>query len=224
MIIPNNNLVTNAMRFPPAPIHMYAKRSTQVLNFEYDTTNQITYKFNSLGYRSQEFDHDNFILLLGNSITFGMGLDVENTFGYLLEQRLNIPIYNCAWGAYGHTNHEQLEFCRQVIDVSKPQLIVWQINNLNRHRIDGNICFQNSNELVIEKYYDFINGAKLLLKDIPHVFVHWDNENYNIDLSYCLIYNKYHFDSTNIKSMPTFGIRSHKLIAEKLFQTINERL
>jgi len=67
------------------------------------------YTTNSLGYRSPEFtlekpDNVYRILILGDSITFGWGVEDNQTFSYLLQQQLNqkypdkkIEIINAGW-------------------------------------------------------------------------------------------------------------------------------
>ncbi len=60
----------------------------------------FTYKFNSHGFRSDEFINDNKskILFAGCSFTEGIGLPIEHTWGYLTNQKLfnSSNFYNCA--------------------------------------------------------------------------------------------------------------------------------
>ena len=209
------------MQFQRAPLHMYGLRNQTVTDFGYDNTNTVNYSFNSLGYRGTEFVDKNPIILLGGSITFGIGLDKENTFGGIVEQRLNVPVYNFAWGCYGHTNHEQLTLLENILDNITPLCVIWQINNLNRKRVDEKNCsFNNDTEFVIDAYNDFYKKSDNLLKTIPHILLHWDEEDYGFDFSHCLIYNKYNVDSTSIPK--TFGIRTNQLIAEKILAGISQ--
>lgn len=212
------------MKLPIAPDHMYQLRNQTVTAFGYDCTNTVEYSFNSLGYRGTEFTVTDPILILGNSISFGIGLPYNKTFGSLLEQSLDTPVYNLAWGAYAHTNYEQLELLQQVIQNITPKFVIWQINNLNRDRVNGAVTFNNSKEKVVKMYHQFWNDAKPILNDLPHLLLHWDHEYYNIDFSHCLIYNEYHIDSSLETNKNTFGARSHKLISLKILQEINERI
>lgn len=56
--------------------------------------NPILYKFNSLGFRSEEFTSKKGLVSLGCSFTFGTGLHLEETWGYKLASKLNLPHYN----------------------------------------------------------------------------------------------------------------------------------
>lgn len=213
------------MQFPIAPLHMYDLRNQIVNNFSYDQTKQIQYSFNSLGFRGPEFKFEDPILLLGGSIAFGIGIPFPQTFGNIIEKKISYQVYNLAWGGYAHTNHEQLDFFKRILDSVTPRYVIWQINNLNRVRDNsGTVSFDNNKKLVVELFYDFYTQAKQVLNEIPHTFIHWDNEHYNIDFTDCLIYNKYHVDSTPINNFSTFGIKSNRLIAEKILEKLNEKL
>jgi hypothetical protein len=69
----------------------------------------FTYKFNSDGFRCDEFDLKSElpILFIGCSVTEGIGLPVEHTWSYLLHQEIrkltgkNIPYWNIAQGGAG---------------------------------------------------------------------------------------------------------------------------
>lgn len=56
--------------------------------------NPVQYKFNSLGFRSNEFTSKKGLVTLGCSFTFGTGLHLEETWGHKLAVKLNLPHYN----------------------------------------------------------------------------------------------------------------------------------
>jgi hypothetical protein len=209
------------MQLPTAPQHMFNLRNQTVTTFGYDTVGATRYSFNSLGYRGAEFVHRNPIILLGGTITFGLGLDYADTFGQLIEQQTNTPVYNFAWGAYAHTNHEQLEFLKQLLESLDPTLVIWQINNLNRKRIAGQVSFDNKD--AFELYHDFWQQAQPVLKQVPYCLLHWDEVDYGVDFSHCLIYNTYHVDNSIVTNPNTFGAKSNKLIALKILKDINDK-
>ena len=93
------------------------------------------YTTNSLGYRGKEFAIDKpadtyRVLMLGDSVTFGWGVDDEQTFSYILEEKLtqeaqgrNIEVINAGWhdgfapdSYYVYLNQEGLKL--------KPDLII----------------------------------------------------------------------------------------------------
>lgn len=67
-------------------------------NLGWDKPGAITYKFNSHGFRSREFNSSNrCILTLGCSYSFGTGLPVETLWSTLLSQTLEVDCYNLSW-------------------------------------------------------------------------------------------------------------------------------
>jgi hypothetical protein len=69
-------------------------------NLGWDHPGAITYKFNSHGFRADEFDGGPYLLALGCSYTVGIGLPVESTWAYQTAQALNLKCANLAWGGY----------------------------------------------------------------------------------------------------------------------------
>lgn len=61
-------------------------------------TAEITYCYNSHGFRSSEFKHGPCGIALGCSFTEGVGLPVDTTWPYLLSARLGIPVWNLGVG------------------------------------------------------------------------------------------------------------------------------
>lgn len=66
----------------------------------WDKPDAITYKFNSYGFRADEFDGGPYLVALGCSYTIGIGLPVELTWAYQTAQALNLKCANLAWGGY----------------------------------------------------------------------------------------------------------------------------
>ena len=217
------------MIFPAAPDHMYELRNQTVTKFMDDNYTGTKYRFNNLGYRSnREFNNNNNpIVVLGNTLTFGLGLNIENTFLGIIEEKLAHPVYNFSWGRYAHENSEQLILLRKILSMITPRMVIFQINDKNRMRINGKISFDNPKELVIEEFNKFYTELNECLNTIPHILLHWDEENYDLDYSKCLIYNKYHIDSIDFyhgdKHRPAMGKSSHKLIATKILLEIYDK-
>jgi hypothetical protein len=209
------------MLLPPAPEHMHVLRGQTVYRFGYDTESGTRYTFNSLGYRAdQEFVDPGAIVVLGNTLSFGLGIDIGYTYSSLIQERTGRPVYNFAWGCYAHTNLELSHLLESLLKHMTPSLILFQINNLNRLRIEGTICFDNEHNTVQSEYHKFLEHASLILNNCPHMFLHWDDEQHQVDLPPCLIYNKYHVDSSLKSHKKIFGRKSHRLIAEKILSEI----
>lgn len=65
---------------------------------------KITYSYNKNGHRCKELediDLSNYILFAGCSHTEGVGLELENTYPYLLSQHYNCDYYNLSLGGTG---------------------------------------------------------------------------------------------------------------------------
>lgn len=60
----------------------------------------VEFKWNSYGYRTNEFDKDivDYILVAGCSLTEGHGLHLDQTWSKKVEHKLNIPVVNLAKG------------------------------------------------------------------------------------------------------------------------------
>lgn len=208
------------MPLPPAPDHMWAHRNQTITNFGYDYETTVKYCFNSLGYRSDvEFvDHDDPIIVLGNTISFGLGLPIEQTFAGILNKSLNHPVYNFAWGCCAHTNYDQLLFLTNILKSLTPRHVIFQINNLNRLHVGNQVSFENPHDIVVAEFEKFLTGITAVLQTVPHSFLHWDNQEHGVNLPECVVYNKYHVDSSLQSNFDTFGSKSHKLIAYALLQ------
>lgn len=201
-----------------------------VYSFGKDQTTTTRYTFNSLGYRSDhEFELvDNATILLGNSHTFGLGVSIEHSFAGIINEKLQSPVYNFAWGSYAHENLEQLELLKTILSLITPKLIIFQINDLNRIRVNGIISFDNDTELLLQKFHNFFYELKKIVKTIPHILLHWDYEKIgkDLDFSSCLIHNKYHIDTIEFfsegKIQKHIGRASHRLIATKILHKIQQ--
>lgn len=203
---------------------MYDLANSTTQNFGYDRSNQNFYSFNSLGYRSHnEFlKEKNSIIIIGNSISFGIGIPYEKTFGYILEKNLNRVVYNFSVGCFLHTNHWQLDRCCEIINEFKPSLLIFQINNLDKVFIDNKVVISSDQKLILNLFDNFYKKLMVTLERQNYLLIYWDNLSYQIPKDVkenICIYNKFHIDSA-IDNKSIFGINSHKLIAYKLINMI----
>jgi hypothetical protein len=204
---------------------MYDLKNCITKTFGYDNSYKNSYSFNSLGYRSHhEFEIDNNpIVVIGNSISFGIGIPYEKTYAYILEQKLKKKVYNFSIGCFLHTNDYQLDRCKKIIDIYKPSCILFQINNLNRIEYQDKTILTDDETLITNNFYNFYKNLKQVLVNINHLVMYWDDKLYTlpnkITDQFC-IYNKFHLD-TSINLEHVFGVKSHKIIAYKLESMIN---
>lgn len=81
----------------------------------------ITYKINSLGFRSEEFDQSPSILALGCSYTFGVGLPIKDTWPSILAAKLNLNFWNL--GIPGGANDTAFRLGYHYIPKLKPKYV-----------------------------------------------------------------------------------------------------
>lgn len=85
-----------------------ARKSIRIKCYDTDNSNLIEYKFNDYGYRAS-FDYESIldsekIVCIGCSFTEGVGLDENETWPYLLSQKIGLPYLNLgiAGGSQGY--------------------------------------------------------------------------------------------------------------------------
>jgi len=110
-----------------------------------DTWERITYRINSLGLRGPEVSAEKAadtvrILVLGDSVAFGWGIEEENTLVYQLQQRLNQPqtgtrfeVWNA--GVPGYATWHELAYLVEAGETFDPDLtlVAFLFND-----VDGN--------------------------------------------------------------------------------------
>jgi len=82
----------------------------------------FTYKFNSHGFRCEEFTTDPTIMFLGCSFTCGIGLPIENIWPEIVSNKLNMRCANLGQGA--GSNDTAFRLCHGWIDNIKPKIVV----------------------------------------------------------------------------------------------------
>jgi len=82
----------------------------------------FTYKFNSHGFRCNEFTDKPTIMFLGCSFTCGIGLPIEFIWPELLSKNLNMHCANLGIG--GGSNDAAFRLCNGWIDIINPQLVI----------------------------------------------------------------------------------------------------
>jgi hypothetical protein len=84
---------------------------------------KITYKFNSLGFRCDEFEQNrDCILFLGCSYTFGVGLPLETIWPTLVANKLKLKCYNLGIG--GGSNDTAFRLGYHYIPMLKPKAVI----------------------------------------------------------------------------------------------------
>jgi hypothetical protein len=83
----------------------------------------VTYKFNSLGFRCEEFSDQPSAMFLGCSMTVGIGLPVEETWANIVSTSLKLQCINLAAG--GNSPDTAFRMCLGYIDKIKPKIVIY---------------------------------------------------------------------------------------------------
>ena len=159
------------------------------------------------------------MIIIGNSISFGIGLENNHTFGVSTASKLNLPCYTVSVGAWSHENHDYLPTIHSLANRQLTDVIVLQINNLNRIRVNSTSVIQSDNKnLCQNRFLNYFNSVRSLLKNKHLVMLYWDDQDYQLPTSVTdqiLIHNKFHLDSSLSDNL-SFGIQSHRAISKIL--------
>lgn len=101
----------------------------------------ITYRFNSLGFRCEEFTQDPTAMFLGGSDTIGVGLPVELIWPEIVSKRLNFRCANL--GINGGSCDTAFRLCHGYIDKISPKLVVLMTPPIHRIELIRDQVIQN---------------------------------------------------------------------------------
>jgi len=117
----------------------------------------IEYQFNSGGFRTNEFDQSERIMILGSSPTVGVGLHRSQTWSELLSKKLNRPVWNLATG----TGCSDTMY--RVLKNYLPQLNVTMVIELGGEKDAFEMYYQNRWQVVnspTDIFDSALDGAK----------------------------------------------------------------
>jgi hypothetical protein len=100
------------------------KNKYDLLHYHNWIDNKFTYKFNSAGFRSDEFEENkSSIVFLGCSMTVGIGVPYENTWSKIVSEELNLKCYN--FGIGGSSNDTAFRYAYTWLGKIKPSICVF---------------------------------------------------------------------------------------------------
>lgn len=94
------------------------------------TNSSFTYKFNSHGFRSDEFTSEDSIMFLGASVVLGTGVPKEITWTHLVSQSLGL--HSCNLGISGGSNDTSFRLGAHYIPQIKPKCVVHMTSYADR--------------------------------------------------------------------------------------------
>jgi hypothetical protein len=159
--------------------------------------------------------------LIGNSVSFGIGLDYNQTFGSILAANMGRKLNNVSYGCYLHENHDHLNNIKILTETGNDtDIYIVQINNLDRRRVDQHTVLVDNDHLFCKtKFLDYFDQINELLRYKHRLFLYWDNKSYDLPRSITdqfTIFNKFCLDTSLPLHPDTFGHKSHLAIAKIL--------
>ena len=152
----------------------------------------FTYKFNSHGFRCEEFTDTDSIMFLGCSYTLGVGLPLENIFATIVAQNLNLTCFNLGVG--GSSADTGFRLTKIYLQKLKPKIVVSTF--LWPHRMElltttlayihftpNNLAILNEKNLRKFAPLQMLNDANLR-KYYEEFYAKWIEESSNADLNY----------------------------------------
>jgi hypothetical protein len=191
---------------------------------------KVIYKFNSDGFRGEEFTIRGGIAFFGCSFTMGEGVPVENTWPYLVANHLKLPYYN--FGISGLSGDACVRFAAHYLPELKPSIVVFLYPPDDRFEyIKDEFSYQMMSSMVIAnrmedfeaEYYKrwassdtnrFLTRFKNLLtmKKLSEIinakFIFRDQNEFK------------HIDSA--RDLAHQGILSHQVFADQIVDDINK--
>ena len=82
----------------------------------------FTYKFNSHGFRAEEFSDEPSVMFLGCSMTMGVGIELEHTWAFKVAQDLGLKNHNLASG--GSSNDACYRLFAHWHRIHKPKIVI----------------------------------------------------------------------------------------------------
>jgi hypothetical protein len=184
--------------------------------------NYFNYKFNSLGFRCNEFTNDPSIMFLGCSYTIGVGLPIESIWPELVSSHLEMHCAN--FGIGGSSCDTAFRFCHGYIDKIKPKLVIFMIppsirfENVNDNQIT-NVIISNSQYSSFYKdwasddnnsYFNReknILGIKMLCQERNTKLIVVDSDELNCSNSLA-------------RDLSHSGVESHRIFSNKILEQI----
>ena len=144
----------------------------------WDQPRAITYRFNSHGFRADEFDSGPYLLALGCSYTIGIGLPDSCTWPRLVSNRLGLRCANLAWGGYSaDTCYRLAEYW---VDTLQPDYVCMLAPP--RHRIELLLAPGTNNSTPFEVFLPQSQSSLFNSNDIfmQHWFLNSENAEINL--------------------------------------------
>ena len=143
----------------------------------WDQPGAITYKFNSYGFRADEFDDQPCMVALGCSYSVGIGLPDQVTWARQTATALDLKCANLSWGGYSADSCFRL--AQYWVPRLKPKYVCMLVPP--RHRIEVLLDTSTKSQLPVEVFMP--QSQSSLFSPNDHYLKHWflNDENARIN-------------------------------------------
>jgi len=205
-------------------------KSLKYMHFHNQVNNRFTYKFNSHGFRADEFEpYMPNIVSLGCSHTVGVGNPYEATWTYRVSTALNLKNFNLA--VAGSASDTAFRMAYNWIDKLKPNIVIFLSPDPTRFELNTNAFpYTNETHHINVKDYELFDHTKVFMK-------HWYSNDTNSNMNYLKnmlaikqlcnergikylheevvnIYKQKIFDGDHSRDLMHFGETTHRRIAD----------
>lgn len=180
----------------------------------------VTYKFNSLGFRCDEFTDDPTAMFLGCSHTVGVGLPVNDIWPEIVAGELKLKCANLGQG--GGSADSSFRLCHGYIDKINPKIVFYMEAPAARFEIITDDPIPHGPWDIEDRYRDwfsnennsFFNQARNLLA------IKMLCAERNIKLVQVSCFDLHHLDGSLARDLGHYGVKSHYRFAHDLLNTI----
>jgi hypothetical protein len=180
----------------------------------------VSYKFNSNGFRSEEFISNNSIVFLGCSFTIGIGLPKKRIFPELVSSAIKLDCYNLGVGGASADTCFRLAY--YWLPRIQPKIVVTMLPALHRLELYDNKEFYNhrptnakdSKDCILSEEYCYLNQEKntfaieQLCNNLKIKFL-----NYKLERDFVQVPNDFARDLSHL------GCKSHSATAQMILST-----
>lgn len=208
---------------PDVPNSKYVEHDIEAFN----NYPKFDYKFNSRGFRDEEWPEDisNVLWLVGDSGSMGVGVAYEDTFPVLLEKALDVRVIK-ACKINGNNYFDVFMYAKEVLTTIKPKVLIVQWSFLWRNHIPKDPSIKTSNKMDVAATLSYIKNlekisgnTKLVHLICPMIHCFGDFIKHLEKLNLNVVY----FEDIDLgRDNLHIGIESHKLLSKAIVDFFNE--
>lgn len=200
------------------------KKSEQLKLHGWSSISQIDYKFNSYGFRSDEFLQSDNVVSLGCSFTLGTGIAQYLTWSNIVSKTLGLANFNLA--VDGGSADCCFRMAANWIPQLKPKIVLYQSPDSSRVEwFDGksdrphNMMATTDNQSLFYKEW-IVNERNLELNHLKNLYaIQHLAESHGAQFIHISLNNVIRFDSA--RDLGHYGPKTHTAVANSIIRRLN---